>query len=99
MAAPDYVPDYLKFCFLGSTRGRIIKWTQLIGFLTLAVMERVVEGNHGNNLKEGQQEFCVYRVWRNFIIVYIFSFMSVNKSNACMCYIATLLRLKKIVVS
>ena len=58
-------------------------------FLTLAGMERVVEGNHGNDLKEGYQEFCVYRVWRNLIIVYIFIFMSVNKTNACMCYIAT----------
>ena len=33
--------------------GRIIKWIQHIGFLTLAGMERDVEGNHGNNLKEG----------------------------------------------
>ena len=33
--------------------GRIIKWTQHIGFLTLAGMERIVEGNHGNDLKEG----------------------------------------------
>ena len=33
------------------THGRIIKWTQHIGFLTLAGMERVVEGNHGNNSK------------------------------------------------
>ena len=33
--------------------GRIIKWAQHIGFLTLAGMERVVEGNHGNDLKEG----------------------------------------------
>ena len=32
--------------------GRIIKWTQHIGFLTLARMERVIEGNHGNDLKE-----------------------------------------------
>ena len=78
MAAPDYVPDYLKFCFLGSTRGRIIKWTQLIGFLTLTEMERVIEGNHGNDLKERWQEFCVYRVRRNLIIAYIFIFMSIN---------------------
>ena len=33
--------------------GCIIKWTQHIGFLTLAGMARVVEGNHGNNSKEG----------------------------------------------
>ena len=33
--------------------GRIIKWTQHIGFLTLAGMERVVEGNHGNDSKKG----------------------------------------------
>ena len=33
--------------------GCIIKWTQHIGFLTLARMERVVEGNHGNDSKEG----------------------------------------------
>ena len=31
----------------------IIKWTQHIGFLTLAEMARVVEGNHGNDRKEG----------------------------------------------
>ena len=35
------------------THGRIIKWTQHIGFLTLAGMERVVEGNRGSDLKEG----------------------------------------------
>ena len=39
---------------------RIIKWTQRIGFLTLAEMAPVVKGNHGNDLKEGKQEFCVY---------------------------------------
>ena len=73
--------------------GRIIKWTQHIGFLRLAGMERVVEGNRGNNLKEGQQDFCVYRVWRNLIIVYIFIFMSISKINVCMCYIVTQLGL------
>ena len=31
----------------------IIKWTQHIGFLTLAGMEKVSEGNHENDLKEG----------------------------------------------
>ena len=41
-------------------------------------MDPVVEGNHGKNLKEGQQEFYVYQVWRNLIIVYIFIFMSVK---------------------
>ena len=68
---------------------RITKWTQHISYLTLAGIEQVVEGNHENNLKEGYQEFCVYRVWRNLIIVYIFIFMSVNKTNACICYIVT----------
>ena len=34
-------------------RGRIIKWTQHIGLLTLAGISPVVEGNHGNDLKEG----------------------------------------------
>ena len=53
-----------------SDHGRFIKLTQHIGFLTLAGMERVIEGNHGNDVKEGQQEFCVYRVWQNLIIVY-----------------------------
>ena len=33
--------------------GRIIKWTQHIGFLTLAGIAPVVEGNHGNDSKEG----------------------------------------------
>ena len=28
-----------------------MKWTQHIGFLTLAGMEPVVEGNHGNDSK------------------------------------------------
>ena len=78
--------------------GRIIKWAQHIGFLRLAGMERVVEGSHGNNLKKGQQEFCIYRVWRNLIIVYIFIFMSVSKINACIWYIVTQLELKKIFV-
>ena len=32
--------------------GRIIKWTQHIGFLRLAGTERVIEENHGNDLKE-----------------------------------------------
>ena len=75
-------------CLCG-THGCIIKWTQHIGFLTLARMERVVEGNHGKDLKEGLQEFCLYGVWRNLIIVYIFIFISVNKTNACMCYFVT----------
>ena len=30
-----------------------IKWTAHIGFLTLVGMEQVVEGDHGNYLKEG----------------------------------------------
>ena len=29
----------------------LIKWTQHIGFLTLARMARFVEGNHGNDFK------------------------------------------------
>ena len=33
--------------------GRIIKWTQHVGFSILTGMERVVEGNHGNDSKEG----------------------------------------------
>ena len=31
--------------------GRIIKWTQHVGFLTLAGIAQVVEGNHGNDSK------------------------------------------------
>ena len=56
-------------------------------FLTLAGMERVVEGNPGNDLKEGQQIFCVYRVWRNLIIAYIFIFMSVKLKKMRVCVI------------
>ena len=44
--------DYLFF-FKLYIHGHIIKWTQHIVFLTLAGMERVVKGNHGNDLKEG----------------------------------------------
>ena len=33
------------------SHGRFIKWTQHIGFLTLAGMEPVIEGNHGKNSK------------------------------------------------
>ena len=73
------ITDYIN-------HGRITKWTQHISFLTLAGMERVVEGNHGNDSK-GLQEFCVYRIWRNLIKAYIFIFMSESKTNACMCYI------------
>ena len=36
-----------------NTYGRIIKGTQHIVFLTLAGMERIVEGNPGNDSKEG----------------------------------------------
>ena len=32
---------------------RRIKWTQDIGFLTLAEMAQVIDGNHGNDSKEG----------------------------------------------
>ena len=35
------------------SHGRIIKWTQHTDFLTLAGIALVVEGNHGNDLKEG----------------------------------------------
>ena len=45
-------------------------------------MYPVIEGNHGKDLKEGYQEFCVYRVWRNLITVDIFIFMRV-KQNKC----------------
>ena len=31
----------------------IINWSQHIGFLTLAEMAQVIEGNHGNDFKEG----------------------------------------------
>ena len=61
------------------THARIIKWTQQIGFLTLVEIAQVIEGNYGNDLKEGWQEFYVYRVWRNLIIIYIFIFMRANK--------------------
>ena len=37
------------FCLF---HGRIIKWTQHIGFLALVEMARVVEGNRGNDLRE-----------------------------------------------
>ena len=38
---------------ISQSHGRIIKWGQHIGFLTLAGMARIVEGNHGNDSKEG----------------------------------------------
>ena len=31
----------------------IVLWTEHVGFLTLAGMERAVEGNHENDSKEG----------------------------------------------
>ena len=33
-------------------QGRIIKWTYHTGFLTLAGMDPIAEGNHGNDSKE-----------------------------------------------
>ena len=41
------VTDYCTYIY----HGRIIKWTQHIGFLALAGMERVLEENHGGNCK------------------------------------------------
>ena len=43
----------LTLCKAYLNHGGIIKWTQHIGFSALAGMERVAEGNHGNDLKEG----------------------------------------------
>ena len=69
--------------------GRIIKWTQHIGFLTLAEITQVVEGNHGNDSKERSKNPVFIAVWQNFIIVYIFVFMNLNKTYARICYIET----------
>ena len=69
--------------FTGLGHGRIIKWTHHIGFLTLAEIEQVIEGNHGNVSKEGSKYSVLIAVWRNFIIGYIFIFMSLNITNAC----------------
>ena len=44
--------------FKREAHGRITKWTQHIGFLTLAGIEGVVEGNHGNDLKEVARILC-----------------------------------------
>ena len=41
--------------------GRIIKWTQQIGFLTLVETSPAVELNHGNDSIKSLQEFCIYR--------------------------------------
>ena len=51
--------------------GRIIKWTQYIGFLTLAEIAQVIEGNHGNDSKEGSKNSVFIAVWRNLIMYYI----------------------------
>ena len=62
-------------------------------------MDPVVEGNYGKNSKEGQQEFCVYRVWRDLIIVYIFIFMRVKKINASMAQFPALSKIiKKLII-
>ena len=34
------------------SHGRSIKWTLHIGFLTLAGMDSIIEGNHGKNSKK-----------------------------------------------
>ena len=49
--------------------GRIIKWTQHIGFLTLAEIAQVIDGNHRNDSKQDNKNFVFIAVWRNFIIV------------------------------
>ena len=71
------------------SQGHIIKWTQHIGFLTLSEIAQVIEGNHGNNFKEGSKNSVFIAVWQNFIIGYIFIFTNLNKTNTCMCYIET----------
>ena len=45
--------DYTSMLETSKIYGRIIKWTQHIGFLTLAGMYPVIEGNRGKDLKEG----------------------------------------------
>ena len=52
---PDFVPlrQLSRVHPSWLDHGHTIKWTQHIGFLTLAQMVRVVEGNHGNDSKEG----------------------------------------------
>ena len=82
--APEHDPN-----LTGILHGRINKWTQHLGFLTLAEMARIVEGNHGNDSKEGSKNSVFIAVLQNLIIVYIFIFISLNKTNACMCYIVT----------
>ena len=58
MQPPEHTELNLRYRILtmdvllnGLGHGRIIKWTQQIGFLTLAGMARVVKGNHGNDSK------------------------------------------------
>ena len=55
--------------FYRDYHGRIIKWTQHTGFLTIAGMARVVERNHGNDSKRlGSKSSVFIAVWRNLII-------------------------------
>ena len=55
----SYPQDLPKLLFFCPAHGRIIKWTQHVSFLTLAVMERVVEGNYGNDLKESKSSVLI----------------------------------------
>ena len=68
----------------------LLNGLSIIGFLTLAGMDPVVEGNHGENSdRRVARILCLLQYGEIWLQFTFFIFMSVNKTNACMCYIAT----------
>ena len=64
------------------SHGRIIKWIQHIGFLTLAGMARVLEGNYGNNSKRKVARILCLSSLAKFIYSLHFYFYE-RKQNKC----------------
>ena len=62
--------------------GRIIKWTLHVGFLTLAGMDPVVEGNHGKNSKRREARILCLSSLAKFDYSLYFYFYE-GKQNKC----------------
>ena len=85
--------------FTTKFHGRIIKWTQHIGFLTLVGMARVVEGNRGNDSERRVARILCLSKLAKFDYSLYFYFYE-RKQNKCVhaLYCDTISIKKRIVV-
>ena len=76
----DYRPSQPHILSLYLRHGRIIKWTQHIGFLTLAGMGLVIEGNHEKNSKRKAARILCLSKFDYSLYFYFYE----HKQNKCM---------------